>query len=149
MRQRDGRASNGFEGEDMARTAVSKGKGRERARARATNDGDAATRGDEAPTTPNNAPTPDPRLSDPALARVEQALRAAAAGDFSVRLPARHKNAIGGLEAAYNELAARNAALEAELVRVGQIIGREGRMTERALRAPKAPGGARSTPSTA
>ena len=36
------------------------------------------------------------------------------------------------LEAAYNQLAARNAALEAELVRVGQIIGREGRMTERA-----------------
>jgi HAMP domain len=53
-------------------------------------------------------------------------------GDFSVRLPARRQDAIGGLEAAYNELAARNAALEAELVRVGQIIGREGRMTERA-----------------
>ncbi len=39
---------------------------------------------------------------------------------------------IGRLESAFNELAARNAALEAELVRIGQIIGREGRMTERA-----------------
>ena len=29
-------------------------------------------------------------------------------------------------------MAARNAALEAELVRVAEIIGREGRMTERA-----------------
>ena len=36
------------------------------------------------------------------------------------------------METAFNQLAARNAALEAELVRVGQIIGREGRMTERA-----------------
>ncbi|MBV9425735.1 MAG: HAMP domain-containing protein, partial [Solirubrobacterales bacterium] len=69
---------------------------------------------------------------DPALGRIEQALRAAAGGDFGVRLPARRKDAIGRLEAAYNELAARNAALEAELVRIGQIIGREGRMTERA-----------------
>ncbi len=69
---------------------------------------------------------------DAALERMEQALRAAAGGDFGVRLPARRKDAIGRLEAAYNELAARNAALGAELVRVGQIIGREGRMTERA-----------------
>jgi HAMP domain-containing protein/signal transduction histidine kinase/CheY-like chemotaxis protein len=69
---------------------------------------------------------------DPALSSLEDALRAAAAGDFSVRLPARRKDEIGRLEAAYNQLAARNAALEAELVRVGEIIGREGRMTERA-----------------
>ncbi len=72
------------------------------------------------------------RADDAALTRLEQALRAAAAGDFGVRLPARRKDAIGALERAYNELATRNAALEAEVVRVGQIIGREGRMTERA-----------------
>ena len=53
-------------------------------------------------------------------------------GDFGVRLPARRKDDIGRLEAAYNQMAARNAALEAELVRVAEIIGREGRMTERA-----------------
>jgi HAMP domain-containing protein/signal transduction histidine kinase/CheY-like chemotaxis protein len=69
---------------------------------------------------------------DPGLERLERALHAASRGDFSVRLPARRKNAIGRLESAYNELASRNAALEAELVRIGQIIGREGRMTERA-----------------
>ncbi len=74
----------------------------------------------------------DRHAPDPALARVERALREAAAGNFGVRLPARRKDAIGSLEAAYNQLAARNAALEAELVRVAQIIGREGRMTERA-----------------
>src|SRR6201990_3173233 len=97
----------------MARTAVPKGKG----------DGAVA---------PRNGQAPDGRISGPALARVEQALRAAAGGDFSVRLPARRKDSIGALEAAYNQLGARNAALGAELVRVGQIIGREGRMTERA-----------------
>src|SRR5205085_3578298 len=67
-----------------------------------------------------------------ALERIEGALRAAAAGDFSVRLPGRRRDPVGRLEAAYNQLAARNAALEAELVRVARIIGREGRMTERA-----------------
>ncbi|MBV9001154.1 MAG: HAMP domain-containing protein, partial [Solirubrobacterales bacterium] len=72
------------------------------------------------------------RVDDPALARLEHAIRAAAAGDFGVRLPARRKDDIGRLEAAYNQMAARNAALEAELVRVAEIIGREGRMTERA-----------------
>ena len=117
----------------MARTAVPKGKGSGRAVPSATNGGDAPTseRGD-GPAPPSNGQTPDARISGPALARVEQALRAAAGGDFSVRLPARRKDSIGALEAAYNQLAARNAALEAELVRVGQIIGREGRMTERA-----------------
>ncbi|MGZ6589352.1 MAG: HAMP domain-containing protein, partial [Solirubrobacteraceae bacterium] len=117
----------------MARTAVPKGKGSGRAAPSATNGGDAPTTktGDGA-APPSNGQAPDPRISGPALARVEQALRAAAEGDFSVRLPARRKDAVGALEAAYNQLAARNAALEAELVRVGQIIGREGRMTERA-----------------
>ena len=57
------------------------------------------------------------RADDPALARLEHALQAAAAGDFGVRLPARRKDDIGRLEAAYNQMAARNAALEAELVR--------------------------------
>ncbi len=69
---------------------------------------------------------------DPGIARLEHAMQAAAAGDFNVRLPARRKDDIGRLEAAYNDMAERNAALEAELVRVAEIIGREGRMTERA-----------------
>ncbi len=73
-----------------------------------------------------------PRVDEESLVRIEQALRTAAAGDFSVRLPGRRRDVLGRLETAYNQLAARNAALEAELIRVGRIIGREGRMTERA-----------------
>ncbi|HMI71338.1 MAG TPA: HAMP domain-containing protein, partial [Solirubrobacteraceae bacterium] len=44
---------------------------------------------------------------DEVLRRLEAALRAAAAGDFSHRLPARRKGVVGELEAAYNQLAER------------------------------------------
>ncbi|MEA2269904.1 MAG: hypothetical protein QOC64_2514, partial [Solirubrobacteraceae bacterium] len=66
------------------------------------------------------------------LRRLEAALRAAAEGDFGQRLPARRKGVVGDLEAAYNDLVERNAQLTAELVRLGRVVGREGRMTERA-----------------
>ncbi|MEA2357304.1 MAG: hypothetical protein QOI62_564, partial [Solirubrobacteraceae bacterium] len=67
-----------------------------------------------------------------ALRRLEAALRAAASGDFSQRLPARRKGVMGAVEAGYNQLVERNAQLTAELVRLGRVVGREGRMTERA-----------------
>ena len=69
---------------------------------------------------------------DEVLRRLEAAMRAAAAGDFSHRLPARRKGVVGELEAAYNQMVERNAQLTAELVRLGRVVGREGRMTERA-----------------
>jgi HAMP domain-containing protein/signal transduction histidine kinase/CheY-like chemotaxis protein len=69
---------------------------------------------------------------DEVLRRLEAALRAAAAGDFSHRLPARRKGVVGEIEAAYNQLAERNAQLTSEIVRLGRVVGREGRMTERA-----------------
>src|ERR671935_1894715 len=94
----------------MSKTAAVAGK----VEAKRTNG--AATRSDE----------------DDVLRRLEAALRAAAAGDFSHRLPARRKGVVGELEAAYNQLVERNAQLTAELVRLGRVVGREGRMTERA-----------------
>jgi HAMP domain-containing protein/signal transduction histidine kinase/CheY-like chemotaxis protein len=69
---------------------------------------------------------------DEVLRRLEAAMRAASAGDFSHRLPARRKGVLGELEAAYNQLVERNAQLTSELVRLGRVVGREGRMTERA-----------------
>ena len=69
---------------------------------------------------------------DDALLRLAAALRSAAAGDFSQRLPARRKGVTGELEAAYNQLVERNAKLTAELARLARVVGREGRMTERA-----------------
>ncbi|HEY7620366.1 MAG TPA: HAMP domain-containing protein, partial [Solirubrobacteraceae bacterium] len=94
----------------MSKTAEAAGKATTR-----TN-GSAARSGDE----------------DEVLRRLEAGLRAAAAGDFSHRLPARRKGVVGELEAAYNQLVERNAQLTAELVRLGRVVGREGRMTERA-----------------
>jgi HAMP domain-containing protein/signal transduction histidine kinase/DNA-binding response OmpR family regulator len=94
--------------------------------------GEIAAGANGAPRAPAGKSARKAAADEPSLARLERALRAAAAGDFGVRLPARRRDGIGRLEAAYNELAGRNAALEAELVRIGQIIGREGRMTERA-----------------
>jgi HAMP domain-containing protein/signal transduction histidine kinase/CheY-like chemotaxis protein len=67
-----------------------------------------------------------------ALRRLESALRAAAAGDFSQRLPARRKGLLGEMEAAYNELAEHSERLTQEVVRLGRVVGREGRMSERA-----------------
>ncbi len=60
------------------------------------------------------------------------ALRAARQGDFSTRLPVRRSSPLADVAAEFNELAARNQAMSKELVRVGRIIGRDGRMTERA-----------------
>ena len=69
---------------------------------------------------------------DEVLRRLEAAMRAAADGDFSRRLPARRKGLLGEAEAAFNRLADRSQAQTAELQRIARQIGREGRMTERA-----------------
>ncbi len=60
------------------------------------------------------------------------ALQAVREGDFSARLSTRRKGLLGEIAAEFNELAATNQRMAKELVRVGRIIGREGRMTERA-----------------
>jgi signal transduction histidine kinase/DNA-binding response OmpR family regulator len=60
------------------------------------------------------------------------ALRAASAGDFSARVSTRRRGLLGEIAAEFNELVATNRRMATELVRVRRIIGREGRMTERA-----------------
>src|SRR5437763_15589425 len=115
----------------MAKTAARQS----RSRAASGNGRDGASKAARAGArrkTPDSGGRSPQALADPSLERLEEALRAAAEGDFETRLPARRKDAVGRLESAFNELAARNAALEAELLRIAQIIGREGRMTERA-----------------
>ncbi len=71
-------------------------------------------------------------LSESDLDGLLDALRAAREGDFSVRLAPAGKGKIGEIARAFNDLQARNDQMSGELVRVGKIIGREGRMTERA-----------------
>jgi HAMP domain-containing protein/signal transduction histidine kinase/DNA-binding response OmpR family regulator len=67
-----------------------------------------------------------------ALEDVLRALTAARDGDFTVRLPARRRDVVGDIQARVNELVEHNARMAKELARVARVIGRDGRMTERA-----------------
>ncbi len=60
------------------------------------------------------------------------ALRAARAGDFSARVSTRRRGQLSEVVTEFNELVATNRRMAEELMRVRRIIGREGRMTERA-----------------
>jgi HAMP domain-containing protein/signal transduction histidine kinase/DNA-binding response OmpR family regulator len=60
------------------------------------------------------------------------ALRAAEAGDFSVRLPITPGDEVlSDIAEAFNALVDRNASFTDEMVRVERVVGREGRMGER------------------
>ena len=74
-----------------------------------------------------------------ALQELLLALRAARTGDFSIRMKGRRSGLIGEIAREFNELVTTNHRMAKELVRVGRIIGREGRMTVRAS-LPTAPG---------
>src|SRR3984957_1552397 len=71
-------------------------------------------------------------LSESDLDGLLDALHAAREGDFSVRLSPAGKGKIAEIARAFNDLQARNDQMSGELVRVGKIVGGEGRMTERA-----------------
>jgi signal transduction histidine kinase/HAMP domain-containing protein/DNA-binding response OmpR family regulator len=65
--------------------------------------------------------------------RLLDALEAAGRGDFTMRLSEKSdRGAMAALAAAFNRVASLNEAMVSEVVRVGRIVGREGRMTERA-----------------
>src|SRR5207253_90650 len=70
-------------------------------------------------------------VSDAQLRELLQALRAAYAGDFDVRLPTDQPGLMGEVAEAFNKFADRRDKFSGELTRVARIIGREGRMTER------------------
>jgi hypothetical protein len=71
-------------------------------------------------------------VDERALEDLLAALNKASDGDFGVRLRARRTDLVGDLQRAFNTLVERNQAMTRELDRVGRIVGREGRMTERA-----------------
>ena len=61
------------------------------------------------------------------------ALQAVQRGDFSVRLPAVENGILADIGQAFNDVVSRNEGMAQETVRVASIVGREGRMTERAI----------------
>jgi HAMP domain-containing protein/signal transduction histidine kinase/DNA-binding response OmpR family regulator len=66
------------------------------------------------------------------LEEILDALVAARDGDFSRRLSRRRRGLLGEIASAYNELVSMNASMEKELGRMRRVIGREGRMDQRA-----------------
>ncbi len=66
------------------------------------------------------------------LQELLDALRSARDGEIGVRLQAQKSGVMGDVAKAFNSLAERREALTTELGRVSKVIGREGRMTERA-----------------
>jgi HAMP domain-containing protein/signal transduction histidine kinase/CheY-like chemotaxis protein len=74
-----------------------------------------------------------PTIDEASLEEIVRALAAACEGDFSVRLPARRRDVVGELQGRVNELVGQNRRMAKELARVARVIGRDGRMTERAV----------------
>jgi hypothetical protein len=79
-------------------------------------------------------PTQRPeRPEDELLLKVLAALRAAGEGDFSARVASkRNLGVASNIADAFNVFASRAQAMTDEMVRVERVVGREGRMTERA-----------------
>ncbi len=66
------------------------------------------------------------------LGTLLEALKAVKAGDFSVRMPVVKDGIMGEIARAFNDVVDLNEGMAEEFVRVGTIVGQEGKMTERA-----------------
>ncbi len=89
---------------------------------------------------PSRAPATNRRATDGATVEIKkkdlqellEALRSARDGETGVRLSAQKSGVMGDVAKAFNGLAERREGLTNELSRLSRVIGREGRMTERA-----------------
>ncbi len=73
-----------------------------------------------------------PAPTEQELQRLVEALRAAQRGETGVRFNTRKRGLIGDLARAFNELAVTREQATGELTKLSRVIGREGRLTERA-----------------
>jgi HAMP domain-containing protein len=89
---------------------------------------------------PGSAPGQNRRATDKGTVEIKQkdlqelleALRSARDGEVGVRLSTQKSGVMGDVAKAFNQLSDRREGLMNELYRVSKVIGREGRMTERA-----------------
>ncbi len=84
------------------------------------------------PSTPRLNVRPEASFSESQLIPLLEALQAAKAGDFSVRLPDQKDGVLSQIYSAFNDVISLNEDEAQEIVRVARLVGREGRMTERA-----------------
>jgi|SRR5713226_704615 len=75
---------------------------------------------------------PEKSASAEALRKLLEALKSVKKGDFSVRLPSQGDGVMREIAEVFNDFVHTNEAVTKELVRVGRIVGREGKMTVRA-----------------
>ena len=75
---------------------------------------------------------PEETYSAEQLLPLLAALQAVKSGDFSVRLPVDTGGVLASISRAFNDVTGQNEDLAKETVRVARLVGREGRMTERA-----------------
>ena len=64
--------------------------------------------------------------------RLLNALRAAARGNFAVRLPADDPSINGEIASAFNDVVELNQKIVKEFERVATVVGRDGRISQRA-----------------
>ncbi len=76
----------------------------------------------------NHHPAGAPKDS---MVHLLEALQAASAGDFSVRLPSTDLSIEGRIADAFNQIVAANEKMASELQRVGQAVGKEGKTRQR------------------
>ncbi len=95
------------------------------------NGGTAVAEPEMVTTTPLVTPAP---TSSSSLDRSQflHALQQVRSGDFSVRLPGDWTGLDGKIADTFNEIVAANQKIAAELKRVGQVVGREGKTRQRA-----------------
>ncbi len=89
-------------------------------------------------------PKPGRNIRDRELRRLLDGLRDLEAGDFRVRLEGNGDALMAEIFDTFNEIAHRNQRLCEEIGRVAQVVGREGRMDERASIGPVSRGWADS-----
>ena len=85
-----------------------------------------------ATSTTATVPAPRHTYSEQHLLPLLRALEAANRGDFTVRLPEKKNGVLSQIYRAFNENASLNERQAQEIVRVARLVGREGKMTERA-----------------
>ena len=74
----------------------------------------------------------DANLSNPDIRLLLTALTALKKGDFSVRLPLDWSGTAGKIADSFNEVVERNEKMAFELDRISRVVGKEGKISQRA-----------------
>jgi HAMP domain-containing protein/CheY-like chemotaxis protein/signal transduction histidine kinase len=81
---------------------------------------------------PNGTAGAAPKADERSRRRLLNALRAAAGGNFAVRLPADDPSINGEIASAFNDVVELNQKIAKEFERVATVVGRDGRISQRA-----------------